>query len=163
MAARTMRSPELYVVVAVLTLFVTTSVVRGHAGRGLQATLTNASAPSGSLREKARAEDSGGRTVCQFSVQGKHPTARCLGCQQLDGTDLLCLQEASLQAFTLVCYIYNLEYDAENYEVLRSLHYIVWRSLQASEGKTESAHCLCSPTDLPGHCWEPTSRAEGAF
>jgi hypothetical protein len=83
-----MRSPELYRLVAVMMLFVTTSVVKGHTARALQATLANASAPSGSLREEARMEDSGGRTVCQFNVQGKESTGTCLCCHDLVGTNM---------------------------------------------------------------------------
>lgn len=60
---------------AVLAFFVTTVGVRAHTARGLQATLTNASAPSGSLRQEVKDEESGGRTVCQFNVQGKQSTA----------------------------------------------------------------------------------------
>ncbi|BDA46795.1 hypothetical protein COCOBI_09-2480 [Coccomyxa sp. Obi] len=55
---------------AVLAFFVTTVGVRAHTARGLQATLANASAPSGSLRQEVKDEESGGRTVCQFNVQG---------------------------------------------------------------------------------------------
>lgn len=56
----------------VLALAVIATPVWAHTARELQATFPNAPAPSGSLIEKAKVEDDGGRTVCQFSIAGKH-------------------------------------------------------------------------------------------